>query len=156
MPIYTEEQEKEIFDTILADMTEGKALRKCIKEAGISTATFYTWMNKVPDRLKQYARAHEIRAEIMASEILEIADDSSQDVINSEKLGPIENKEFINRSRVRIDSRKWLMSKMLPKKYGDSLKLQGDPDNPIESKLTIEIIQSDSARIATNENEIEE
>ena len=39
--------------------------------------------------------------------------------------------------RVKIDTRKWAMSKLAPKKYGDSLKLQGDKDNPLIQTIVV-------------------
>ena len=56
----------------------------------------------------------------MCDEIMEIADDSSNDIDRIDDFGnPIENREFISRSRLRVESRKWLASKLKPKKYGD-------------------------------------
>ncbi len=51
---------------------------------------------------------------------MEIADDLSEDS---------------NSRRVRIDTRKWLLSKMAPKRYGDRLELAGDKDNPLEVNI---------------------
>lgn len=72
----------------------------------------------------QYARAREIGYQTMADELLEISDDGSNDFM-LRKRGDDEietvNQEAINRSRLRVDTRKWLLSKALPKVYGDRL-----------------------------------
>jgi hypothetical protein len=57
--------------------------------------------------------------EAMAADIIEIADDSSGDIELDGEGKPRQNAEFMNRSRLRVDTRKWLMSKLAPKKYGD-------------------------------------
>lgn len=78
------------------------------------------------DFREQYARARESQAEVMFDEILEIADDGSNDFMTVKKGNleyEMENKEVTNRSRLRVDSRKWYLSKVLPKKFGDKLDM---------------------------------
>lgn len=72
----------------------------------------------------QYAQAKILQAELLAEECMDIADDSRNDWMESlsdeEKgNGWKLNGDHINRSRLRIDTRKWHASKLLPKKYGD-------------------------------------
>jgi len=88
-----------------------------------SVATLFMWIRIYDDFEKQYARAKEMQAETLAEQILEISDDSSGDNLITEG-GVIENREFVNRSRLRVDSRKWLASKLLPKKYGDRTAIE--------------------------------
>ena len=57
----------------------------------------------------------------MADETLEIADDSSHDTITDDEGNERFNSEFAARSRLRVDTRKWLLSKALPKVYGDKI-----------------------------------
>jgi hypothetical protein len=102
-------------------LADGISLRKlCAQPAMPSMTTVMRWL---ADETKQefrlhYAHAREAQADLFAHEILEIADDSSGDTIN--KDGSIRiNNEFIARARLRIDSRKWLASKLVPKKYGN-------------------------------------
>lgn len=70
-----------------------------------------------------YARALIIRAHAWAEEILDISDDGTNDWIerqakNGKTYKAIDN-EAVQRSRLRVDSRKFLLAKMLPKLYGD-------------------------------------
>jgi hypothetical protein len=97
-----------------------------------SVATVFAWMRRFPEFLKQYARAKEESADAFAEEILEIADDGRNDWMErhgekNEDGEPVKgwavNGEHIQRSRVRIDTRKWLASKLKPKKYGDRVDL---------------------------------
>ncbi len=77
---------------------------------------------------EQYARAREIQAFAIADELLEIADDGRNDWMqrrgNDERGGWELNGEHIQRSRVRIDTRKWMLSKMLPKSTAIRLRLR--------------------------------
>ena len=59
-----------------------------------------------------------LQAEHWAEEIIEIADDSKNDFVEKEGHTAL-NSENINRSRLRVDTRKWLMARLAPKKYGD-------------------------------------
>ena len=70
---------------------------------------------------EQYARAREVQAEVLADELTDIADDASGDTTMGEKGRVITDHEHIQRSRLRIDTRKWIASKLLPKRYGDKI-----------------------------------
>ena len=87
--------------------------------------TIKRWLSENLAFQQQYARAKEEMAEHFAEEILEIADDGSNDWIEREvesgKLIKVPDHEHIARSRLRVDTRKWLMSKLLPKKFGEKL-----------------------------------
>jgi hypothetical protein len=63
----------------------------------------------------------------MAESCLVIADDSSGDTIETSK-GVIENREFTSRSKLRVETRMWLMERLSPKKYG-KLSQEADPAN---------------------------
>ena len=80
----------------------------------------------------QYARAREIGYHRMADEIRDISDDSRNDWITRKTRGGEEfevfNKEAAERSKLRVDTRKWLLSKALPKIYGDKLDVSAKHD----------------------------
>ena len=96
----------------------GETLRSVCAEAGMpSRAKFLEWVDENRDGLlNQYARARERQMDHWADEIMMIADDTT--------LEP-------NDRRVRVDTRKWLMSKLAYRRYGDKLVHSGDPDNPV-------------------------
>jgi len=117
-------------------LAEGESLRSiCRDEALPPESTVRGWV--VDDHKgfpAQYARARDIGLDVMADEILEISDDGSNDWMerqgeNSE--GWMLNGEHVQRSRLRIDSRKWLLSKMAPKRYGDKFQHVGEGGGPI-------------------------
>ncbi|NIA67598.1 hypothetical protein HBA54_03245 [Pelagibius litoralis] len=91
-------------------------------------ATIFNWLRDKEEFLDQYVRAKEMQAERMADEILEIADDGTNDFVERKSADgsayEVFSAEHVQRSRLRVDARKWLMSKMLPKKYGDKTEVE--------------------------------
>lgn len=117
--------------------TTSKGLHKICEEEGMPcVATVFNWLNNEENKsfLDKYARARNAQAELLADEIIDIADDSSRDDTITEN-GVIQNSEWINRSRLRVDARKWKASKLYPKKFGDRMELDL-PNNII--KVTIQ------------------
>jgi hypothetical protein len=116
-------------------------------------STVRLWVLQDQSLAEQYARARESLYEHWADELLEISDDGSNDYMERlTKNGDTEtvvNNEHINRSRLRVDSRKWLLSKLLPKKYGDkaSVELTGKDGGPVQTETTISVVQSIMAEI---------
>lgn len=117
--IYT----KELADKICLRLACGESLRSiCRDEAMPAMSTVMTWlMNDVHDGfMEQYTHARTIQAECYLDDIIEIADDSTEDtaIVNGEERV---NHEHINRARLRVDSRKWAVERLAPKKYGKQL-----------------------------------
>lgn len=84
----------------------------------------------------QYARARDLGLDVMADEIIDIADDGQNDYIETEDGREVLNGEHIQRSRLRVDSRKWYLSKLAPKRYGDRMAHEhtGKDGGPIETR----------------------
>lgn len=100
--------------------------RFCEEEGNPSQSMVYRWLKQHPEFREKYARAHEDRAHLLVSEILEIADDGTNDYMTITKGDVeynVEDREVTNRSKLRVDARKWIASKLLPKVYGDKLDL---------------------------------
>jgi hypothetical protein len=83
-------------------------------------------LNNNEELSKQYARAREEQAETFVDEILDIADYKKDDTYLDEDGKEIINQEVIARSRLRVDARKWIASKLKPKKFGDYTKVQAE------------------------------
>ncbi len=82
----------------------------------------FRWLQSNQSFREQYALAREVQADSWADDIIEIADDSSGDTIVDPESGNERfNSEYAARSRIRVDTRKWLMARMAPKKYGDKI-----------------------------------
>jgi transposase-like protein len=110
--------------TILEKLSEGNSLRSICAEQGMpSESLVRKWTTLEPEFGTQYARAREAGMDAMADEILAIADDVASDYKETADGRKVIDQEAINRSRLRVDARKWLMSKIAPKTYGDKLDL---------------------------------
>lgn len=112
----------ELAATILGRLREGETLRAICRDEGMPVAsTVILWTKTREDFAEQYARAREAGYNVMAEQTLEIADDSSRDTYTDDDGNVRVDHEVVNRSRLRVDTRKWLLSKALPKIYGDKL-----------------------------------
>ncbi|MCT0100404.1 DNA packaging protein [Proteus mirabilis] len=113
----------EVAEDICKLLMEGESLRSICKRPGMpAIRTVMYWLQRHDDFMQQYARAREIQAELLAEEIIEIADDSSGDVIVDDDGKEQTNHERVARSRLRVDARKWYASKLAPKRYGDRIQ----------------------------------
>lgn len=127
---YSEEQKNKLFDEIISFISNDcMALRNVLKKDAMpSSQTFYKWLDEDEDKSKQYARATKVRADSLFDEILDIADAFENDVVLDKEGNPITNHNIIQRDRLRVDARKWALSKLNPKKYGDKLDVTSDGD----------------------------
>ena len=128
----------EIFEKICQRIEESElGLTKICAEFNISRQCFLNWKEKNQSNIDRYARAKEEQMDYMAERIIEIADDSSNDTTISEFWVTFPDSEFINRSRLRVDARKWLMAKLKPNKYGEKLDLttQGQSINRVPTEI---------------------
>lgn len=112
---------KELADRICQQLSEGKSLRTvCLEDDMPNASTIFAWMREKEGFSKQYARAKQESADAMAEEILDIADDT----VNVIKSGAEKKSSaYAQAQRLRVDTRKWLMSKHKPKKYADHVDL---------------------------------
>lgn len=109
--IYNEELSRVICERI----AKGESVRTICKDDDMPDAgSIYNWLldEDKKEFFKQYAKAKDAQAELMFDELLEIADKGNMD--------------DSNRARLRVDTRKWYLSKVLPKKYGDKLDMTTD------------------------------
>lgn len=120
----------ELANAICEQIVLGYSLRTICKDESMPcVATIFNWLRKHKDFLEQYEKAKEEQADALAEEMLDIADDGSNDWMaktgkDSESLGWQVNGEHVQRSRLRLDTRKWIASKLKPKKYGDSTQIK--------------------------------
>lgn len=130
---------QEIADEVCDRLASGQSLREICRDEHIPEATTVRrWAIENREGFSsQYARARESQADHYADEIIEIAEDGTNDwVKRRRKDGTIEtvlDREHVQRSILRVDSRKWLMARMAPRKWGDRQKLEhsGADGNPL-------------------------
>lgn len=125
---YTEEAGKKICDL----RTKGKSLRKICKAKGMpSRPTVRRWLLDADNDIfrAQYAQACEIDAENMFDELVALSDECKEG-FQSQAL------------KLRIDTRKWVLSKRLPKKYGDRIhqELTGANGGPIKEEIDLKTV----------------
>lgn len=124
---YSDKEKEKIFKKIFTLMSkDGHSLRKACEQIPIPPKTFYEWIDNDKEKSKQYARAAEERADVMFEDILKIVDATEDDIIINDEGNAITNHNVIQRDRLRADARKWMLSKMIPKKYGDKLDMNLD------------------------------
>lgn len=90
----------------------------------IVSTTFYKWLDDDEVFAAQYARAKEAQADLLVEQMIEIADDDSQDTTVSQRGNIVADNEFINRSRLKVETRKWIAAKLRPKKYGEKIAVE--------------------------------
>jgi hypothetical protein len=104
--------------------------------------TVYQWRYKNVMFSDQYAKAKVKQAELLAEEIIEIADDARNDWMatlsdDEQGLGYKLNGDHVNRSRLRIDARKWHAAKLLPRIYGNQAEKSDDDNSAKETQRLI-------------------
>jgi AcrR family transcriptional regulator len=124
-------------DKICSQIIDGVGLREICAEVGISIPTIFYWIQHNERFSKHYARARQIQAEILADELKTIADEKPVCLIPTKSGGSFEatDKSGIERNRLRVDTRKWIASKLLPKKYGDKLEVEHSGEIGIAERI---------------------
>lgn len=119
---YSLEIAERLCERIASPMSLGKA---CEPADMPCMASVFKWLREKPEFSEMYAKAVAERAEAHAEELLDIADDGRNDYLETQEDGGgvayKYNGEAINRSRLRVDTRKWLLAKLQPRKYGDKI-----------------------------------
>lgn len=113
-----------VADQICGHIASGKSLRSfCAIKGSPNRATIWRWLETRQDFRIRYARAREDQVEAFVDGLLEICDDPTLDP---------------NDKRIRVDTRKWIAARILPKKYGDRVatELTGRDGGPIEIENT--------------------
>jgi len=100
-----------------------------------------------------YARAKEDQADVIFDEMIDIADDKTEDTITTE-FGLQGNSVAVARARLQIDTRKFISAKLKPKKYGDKLDLTTD-GKEIQSLIPVINVYNSAPPMASSEDEIE-
>lgn len=86
-----------------------------------SSSMVKRWLAQHSEFRAQYAQAREDQADFYAEQIIEIADDGLNDTYLDDEGNTIVDHDVIARSKLRVDARKWVASKLAPKKYGDKI-----------------------------------
>jgi hypothetical protein len=117
----------EIIEGILNLMRDGLSLRKACCKFNVSPAAWSLWVCEDRNLAEQYADARGQMIDKIADETIDLADADPE-------RGPDGKVDsgWVANQRLRIDTRKWLLSKLAPKKYGDKIEVSGDSENPLK------------------------
>lgn len=100
----------EVAADICARLADGESLRKVCERPGMpNKATVFRWIAQHEEFRDQYAKAAETRADAIFEEMFDIADEAT------------EESAAVAKARLRIDTRKWALARMNPKKYGEKV-----------------------------------
>lgn len=115
-----------VVEEVIPRVANGETLSAIFREKGEAfppIATFRNWVTEDVNGLAaRYARARENQSESWADSILEISDETSRDTIEDDNGYEKCNHEWISRSRLKVDTRKWLMAKLHPRQYGEKVE----------------------------------
>ena len=162
--LYTEKLASEICERL----AKGETLKQICRDEHMPAApTVRLWaVDDVNGFADRYARARDAQIEHWADEISEIADDGSNDWMEREtksgRVIKVVDQEAVNRSRLRIDTKKWLLSKLKPERYGERVNLSGSidlntrTDEQLESRLAQLLGKTGSDRDPGGAGEAEE
>jgi hypothetical protein len=131
-------RERKFKEIIKEIETKGQSLTKATKKIGLDKKSFMLMIEKDTSLLHQYTRATEARADLIAERMVRNSHNRSNDFYTDSEGNLKPNPVAVQRDRLILDTDKWLLSKLMPKKYGDKLTLDGEvkTGNP----LTIENI----------------
>lgn len=138
MPQATTPFSDPVFEAILTRIESGESVLSICRDPDMPHhSNFYRWLRDKEGLVDRYRLAREIQAEILFAEILEIADESASDWLaaTAPDKPPKANTEHIQRAKLRIDTRKWLVAKLAPKKYGERVALEHDLSDSVANLL---------------------
>ena len=117
----------ELSDIICEKLASGQSMRSISKDEEMPCcSTMFKWIREIEEFSQQYAKAKEESADAMLEDMFDIADDANNDWMEAhgDSEGYRQNGEAIQRSKLRVDVRKWAASKLKPKKYGDKQQIE--------------------------------
>lgn len=126
--LYTDDLGAQICELIA---TSSMSMKSIAEKVNVPIMTILCWLcpthnNYKEEFAKMYTLSKDMQMDYLAEEIIDIADDGSNDymkIVKGDMEYNVEDKEWTNRSRLRVDARKWIASKLKPKRYGDKLDL---------------------------------
>jgi len=156
---YSEEAKQEIFNTVIHRVKNGDSLRKIIKELGKpEIGTFYDWLDADKEKQQIYARACSYRAEQLFDEIEEISRNTEMGEViteSSEKGVTVTKSDMWNHRRLKVDSLKWMLAKMNPRKYGDKIDIHSNGEQIANIAPVVNVYTGNAPKLANSEEEVD-
>lgn len=123
----------ELLEVILDRVAAGESLAKVCDAPDMPTRkSFYAWVADVRGVKEKYEMALSLRSDVMAEELLAIADAP----VGTTDSGATDS-GMVQKQKLQVDTRKWLLSKMAPKKYGEKIEqtIQSSEGGPVKIEL---------------------
>jgi hypothetical protein len=120
-PVTPADDTAEKIARVLARIEDGELVTDACVAESMSKLTLYAWRDATDANKVRYARAREAQADKIAEDAMVIADDASGDTRYGPRDALIPDSEYQSRSRLRFDARRWYLSKIAPRTYGDKL-----------------------------------
>lgn len=120
----------EVADDICALIASGESVLKISRRPGMpAQSTIYKWLSEQEEFSEKYRRARETQADYFADEMIGIADDCMPDGAE------------VAKAKLRIDARKWYVTKVAPRKYGDKItnEMVGKDGGPIQQSHSVTV-----------------
>lgn len=134
----------ELEDALCELIASGSSLVSACRDCEIGMTTVFRWLSEAPDFREKYTRAREAQAEHYAAEIVDIADEAEvQQVVTPDGVVDFKlDATAVARNKLRVEARKWVASKLLPKKYGDRVENvhTGADGGPIDLNLKVAFV----------------
>ena len=140
-----------IADEICERLAAKESLESICRSPGMPhPSAVIRWVHKPELNFKaKYETARNIGYHLMAEELLAIADDGSSDYIErvdeSGRARLVVDHDHIARSRLKVETRKWILCHMLPKLYGDKVTVGGDENAPIQHNHAVSWMTKEEA-----------
>jgi len=114
-----------------------------------NAATVYRWIDADSELCERYTRAKEAQLQVLADQLVDLADNDR--ICRKVTIKPDGSEEIVildqvDRTKLQIDTRKWLLAKLNPKKYGDKVEqfISGPGGGPIQSAISVEFVRPDA------------
>jgi hypothetical protein len=120
----------EIAEKVIKAMDSGMSCFKACQQAGIPMQTFTRWAEEDAALAEAYARARENFVERIANEVMELSDVDVGETPDGRK-----DWAAVQKHKLQVDTRKWLLSKLAPKKYGEKIEISGDKESPLVHRI---------------------
>lgn len=141
MAVRSIEERRRLADQVVELVAVGPArsASEACRTVGVPHSRFVAWCQADAELAERYARAREDMIDRIAQEAIEIADEP---VPTTDKGGL--DSAAVQKQRLQVDTRKWLLSKLAPKKYGEKLELSGDPAAPLVQRIERVVVRGDA------------
>jgi hypothetical protein len=125
---------EELFIKLLDRLAQGETLVAiCADQTMPTRQSLFQKLYKDENARELYYAAREMQMEAMAEEILELSDNAENDWSTDDRGRRVANNDVLQRARLKVDTRKFIMAKMAPRRFGEKnfTEVSGDPNKPL-------------------------